>query len=87
MKEKTDEFAVTQEVIQGIDAIPDKEYPLRILKAYRENCNCKWVSGYLDSLLAAMNADCDKRAKILDDAIGVLERHYAIWGEADYEED
>jgi len=65
--------AVTQDVIFSVDSTPDKEYPLRILRAYRENCNCKWVTGKSDPLLDEMNDDCDKRAEILDDAIRVLE--------------
>lgn len=68
---------LTQPVIQFIDATPDEDYPLRILKAYRENCNSRWATGTggeCDNLLfALMNEHAEQRAKILDKAIGKLE--------------
>ena len=77
---------VTQEAILGVDGIPDRDYPLRILRAHRENCNCKWVKDSLDPLLDVMNAMCDERAKILDDAIRVLEQHnVGVWDVEDYD--
>ena len=63
-----------------VNATPDKEYPLRILKAFRENCNCKYSSSTdgseegLSPFLKEMNKLQDKRAKILDDAIAILSR-------------
>jgi hypothetical protein len=39
---------------QHIDCTTDQYYPLRILRAYRDNC--------------------DARAKVLEDAIAILER-------------
>lgn len=64
---------LTQQPIEFVDGTPDKEYPLRILMAYRENCNCKWVTNGPDPMLDEMNKKCDERAKILDEAIKVLE--------------
>lgn len=66
----------TQEPIIHVDATPNEEYPLRILRAYRENCNCKWVSQPANPLTDLMNATCDERAKILDKAIAILENNY-----------
>ena len=63
----------TQDPIIHVDATPNDEYPLRILRAYRENCNCKWESHRRVQLTDMMNADCDKRAKVLDRAITCLE--------------
>jgi hypothetical protein len=58
--ERKDELpTVTQEVILGIDGTPDREYPLRILRVYRENCNCKWIADVPDPLLDVMNRMCD----------------------------
>ncbi len=64
----------TQEPIIHVDAAIDEDYPLRILRAYRENCNCKWVADPPSALIDMMNADCDKRAVILDKAIACLEK-------------
>ena len=68
----------TQEPIIHVDATPDKEYPLRILRAHRENCNVKWVCAVDEKLnthplLVRMNKACDKRAEFLDRAIKILE--------------
>jgi len=47
---------LTQQPVEFVDGTPDREYPLRILRAYRENCNCKWeTSDEPDPLLEAMN--------------------------------
>lgn len=64
----------TQEPINHVDATPNDEYPLRILKAHRENCNCKWEAVPNDPFVELMNKHCDLRAKLLDRAIEVLER-------------
>ncbi|KKN91139.1 hypothetical protein LCGC14_0220040 [marine sediment metagenome] len=73
---KGDKQKYTQESILHVDATPDDEYPLRILRAYRENCNVRWeVSGDIDSLpYDVMNEACEQRAKILDKAIIKLGR-------------
>ncbi len=62
----------TQEPIIHVDATPNEGYPLRILKAYRENCNCRFVSNYKSPVIDLMNADCEKRAVLLDKAIAKL---------------
>jgi hypothetical protein len=64
---------ITQEPIQHVDATPDEEYPLRILKAYRQNCDARWVSTEPNVLIDMMNKHCERRAEILDKAIAVLE--------------
>jgi len=59
-----------------IDEAPNKNYPLRILKAYRDKCNCKWetnADSKTKSLWEIMNEHQDQRAKILDKAIAILE--------------
>ncbi len=72
---KSDKQKYTQESILHVDATPDDEYPLRILRAYRENCNVRWeVSGDIDSRpYDVMNEACEQRARILDEAIVKLE--------------
>ena len=65
---------LTEMPVLHVDATPDEEYPLRILHAYRENCNSKWVestdgSEPLNLVMIQMNEDCDRRARILDRAI------------------
>ena len=69
---------VTQEPIIHVDATPNEEYPLRILKAYRENCNCKFSETtnqgdqIISPLIKVMNEHNEKRAEILDRAIAKL---------------
>jgi len=65
---------ISQQPIIHVDATPDEEYPLRILRAYRENCNCKWVSDTENPVIEQMNKDCHQRAVILDAAITLLEQ-------------
>ena len=63
-----------------VNATPDNEYSLRILTAFRENCNCRYSSstdGNEDGLtpfLKEMNKLQEERAKILDKAIAILSR-------------
>jgi hypothetical protein len=67
---------LTQEPIQHVDATPDEDYPLRILRAYRANCDCQWAStsdGAMNALCEMMNRTCEERAAILDRAIARLE--------------
>lgn len=65
---------ISQQPIIHVDATPDENYPLRILRAYRENCNCEWVSDTDNPLIDQMNKHCRQRAVILDAAIAVLEK-------------
>ena len=64
------------EPLLHVDATPDKNYALRILQAYRENCNCKYevhgLSKGETKLWDLMNELQDKRAKFLDEAINKL---------------
>ena len=69
----------TKEPLKLIDATPDKYYPLRILRAYRESCNYRWGDGtgalnVTNPLFHLMNEHCVERARILDSAIDILER-------------
>lgn len=65
---------VTQEPIMNIDSTPNDEYPLRILRVYRQNCDCRWSSDTENALIKGMNEACEQRAKILDKAITILEQ-------------
>lgn len=70
---------VTQEPIMHVDCTPDADYPLRILRAHRENANVRWelTGGFSDEARQAyvdMNEGCVQRAALLDEAIAVLER-------------
>jgi hypothetical protein len=63
-----------------INGTPDGKYALRILKFYRQLCNCKWIIEGEDvekarALYDAMNEHQDQRAKELDEAIRILEKH------------
>ena len=68
---------ITQQPILYIDETPDRDYVLRILRAYRENCNCRWSdttegTETENPLLKMMNEHCEQRAKLLDKAIQIL---------------
>jgi hypothetical protein len=71
---------MTQAPLEFVDMTPSLDLPLRILRAYRENCDCRWdVSGELATgnarlIYDAMNEHQATRARILDQAIGILER-------------
>ena len=69
---------LTQQPVKFIDATPDESYPLRILQAYRQDCDCMWAESTtgLDPespLMKAMNDLNRQRARVLDKAIKVLE--------------
>jgi hypothetical protein len=49
---------------------------MRILRAHRQNCDCKWVVDPPDPLYDLMNQHNDQRAKILDEAIAILEKYF-----------
>lgn len=62
-----------------INGTPDGKYALRILKFYRQLCNCKWIVEGEDVekarvLYDTMNEHQDQRAKELDEAIRILEQ-------------
>jgi len=69
---------LTQEPIHYVDSTPDEGYPLRILQAYRENCNSRWsdsASGEnMNPLYDLMNKHQEQRAEILDRAIEKLQQ-------------
>lgn len=64
---------ITQQPIIYIDGTPNEDYVLRILRAYRQNCDCRWVSTEPNTLIDFMNDCQDKRAALLDEAIKVLQ--------------
>jgi hypothetical protein len=69
---------LSKEPIREVDSTPDEEYPLRILRAHRANCDCKWeahaaLTDGENDLVALMNEHGDQRAEILDKAITMLE--------------
>ena len=73
---KLDLPSTTQQPIIHVDATPDEGLPLKILRAYRENCNVRWEVHGLDEersrVYDLMNDDCERRAEILDKAIALL---------------
>jgi hypothetical protein len=64
-------------VCDGIDTYPDKQYPLRILKKYREKCKEKHsdenVPDYCQYKFEVMDELQAHRARVLDLAIYILE--------------
>ncbi|MCK5019552.1 MAG: hypothetical protein KAS32_21005 [Candidatus Peribacteraceae bacterium] len=77
MTTKTELPALTQQPILHVDGTPDGGYVLRILRAYRESCNCRWAdttdgSETENPLLKMMNEHCEQRAELLDKAIDRL---------------
>jgi len=68
---------LTKLPIFSVDATPDDDYPIRILKAYLLNTQCKWIVHGLpesDSIIYdMMNETQDKRRVILEKAISKLE--------------
>ena len=69
--------AVTREPILQVDATPDEEYAVRILRAHRANCDVLWADNAVgaeptDPLLVAMNEAQRQRAALLDQAIARL---------------
>ena len=69
---------LTQEPIKYVDSTPDENYPIRILEAYRENCNSFWEVHRLTDeekhFYDIMNEHQISRAKILDKAINKLKQ-------------
>ncbi len=77
MKNETKLPEISQEPVMHIDATPDGNYPLRILRAYRQHCDCYWTTNTGNPLMVAMNKACEERAVILDKAIIILEQELA----------
>lgn len=69
---------MTEQPILWLDSTPTEDYPLRILKAYRQHCDCQWAEDtdggeVKNPVLIFMNENNRKRAEILDRAIAKLE--------------
>jgi hypothetical protein len=69
----------TRKAFKYVDATPDENYPLRILQAYRDDCDVLWSSTSLfedveenNPVMDALNNMQKARAKILDKAIAKL---------------
>ena len=56
-----------------VDATPDEDYVLRILKAHRDNCRAKWA-GTPNRVLAQLNQWQEERYVLLNKAIRKLLR-------------
>lgn len=72
---------LTQEPVMFVDATPNAEYPLRVLRAARMNANARYeLTGEWDAasrlIHETMNEGCKKRAVLLDKAIRILEEHW-----------
>ena len=67
---------VSKEYLTHVDATPDRGYPLRILRAHRQNCDCHWIVDPPNPFYDLMNEHPKQRAKILDEAIAILEKHF-----------
>lgn len=70
---------LTEAPVLHVDATPNDDYPLRVLSAYRQHCNCRWAESTDDSkpqnpLIKIMNEQNSKRAVLLDKAIEKLTR-------------
>ena len=67
---------LTKQPLFHVDMTPDNNLAIRILQAYRHNCNVKWATnsnGDCDNpLFKLMNDHNDQRAIILDKAIEIL---------------
>ena len=68
---------LTQEPMLHVDLTPNDDLPLRILRAYRENCNCNWAEDtdggeVKNPVLVMMNENNQTRRGILDKAIELL---------------
>lgn len=63
----------------GVDMTPTPDLAIRILQAFRDECDCLWADNTggeetTDPLLVAMNEDQKRRAAYLDKAIAKLGR-------------
>ncbi len=73
----------TKQEYMHVDATPDDEYPIRILKMYRFACNTEWsVTGLgeeISEIYDLMNQAQRERARLLDEAIEILEKERKKW--------
>lgn len=67
-----------KEYLTHVDATPDRDYPLRILRAHRANCDCFWKADPPSVLYDVMNEHQRQRAQLLDEAIKILEKYFSI---------
>ena len=68
---------ITGQAIQYVDGTPNEDYPLRILRSYRQQCDCMWAESItgeepLNPLLKMMNDQNRHRGEILDRAMKKL---------------
>lgn len=71
-----DKILFDKQRIIYIDATPDENYVLRILRAYRQDCNIHssiGINDEQDSFTKMLNEMQDKRKIILDKAIEIFE--------------
>lgn len=71
---------LTQQPIMHVDGSPDAGYPLRILRAYRANCDSRYEGSGDEGariFCETMNDHQRQRAEILDKAIATLEAPHA----------
>ena len=68
--------------MKHIDATPDNDYPMRILRSYRLDCDALYACGTStdgrwdqNEFTEMMNNLQKQRAEILDKAIAILEAH------------
>lgn len=64
------------EPMMGVNATPDAEYPIRLLRAYRDNNLVCWkvdgLSEDVTTVYDAMNAAAEDRVRILEAALAIL---------------
>ena len=67
-----------KKAIQYVDMTPDEDLPLRILRAYRHDCDMRWDTAGLGPaqtlIYEVMNDSQGLRAEILDRAIAKLQQ-------------
>ena len=79
------ERPLTRAPVVWLDATPDADYPLRLLRAHRESHTVRWAQA-IDGDEASARAverieqDQNDRVRYLDEAIRVLETHYLSRG-------
>jgi hypothetical protein len=69
---------LNKEPVRFVDATPDEEYPLRILRAYLENAELRYQGAPDGTLAATMNEMNERREAILRHAIAGLKKNQAM---------